>query len=92
MVPAGGEEVGEDGGRKEGEVNGERSTEMTKDDIMNTPIGSPILVKAWFADATETHALVQFTDEHGKARECWVKHSHVVQPKPEWFRKEQNNG
>ena len=65
---------------------------MTNDDIMNTPIGSPILVKAWLADATETHALVQFADEHGKARECWVKHSHVVQPKPEWFRKEQNNG
>ena len=61
---------------------------MNTNDIMNTPIGSPILVKAWLADATETHALVQFTDEHGKARECWVNHSRVVLPKLEWFRKE----
>lgn len=65
---------------------------MTKDDIMNAPIGSLILVKAWLADATETHALVQFTDEHGKSREYWIKLSHVVQPKPEWFRKEAANG
>ena len=64
---------------------------MTKEEILNKPIGSPILVKAWFADATETHALVQVNDEHGKKRECWVKHSDIVQPKAEWFRTQKNN-
>ena len=63
---------------------------MTKDDIMNTPIGSPILVKAYFADASETHALVRIIDEHCKARECWVKHTDIVKPNAE-RRKEQNN-
>jgi hypothetical protein len=62
---------------------------MAEYEIMNTPIGTPILIKAWFADATETHALVRIVDEHGKAKECWVKHSAIVHPKPEWFRKEQ---
>jgi hypothetical protein len=57
---------------------------MAKDDIMNIPIGSPILVKAWLADATETHALVRIVDEHCKARECWVKHADIVQPNEEW--------
>ena len=64
---------------------------MTKDDINNTAIGSPILLKVWFADATDTHALIQFTDEHGKKRECWVAHSAVVKPKPEWFKPKQDN-
>lgn len=63
---------------------------MTKDDIMNTPIGSPILVKAYFADASETHVLVRIIDEHCKARECWVKHADIVKPNAE-YKKEQNN-
>lgn len=59
---------------------------MTKDDIMNIPIGAPVLLKVWFADASDKYAIVEFKDENGNIKECRVSCSDIVKPKPEWFK------
>ena len=64
---------------------------MTKDDIRNIPIGTPVLLKVWFADASDKYAIVEFKDENGNIKECRVAHSAIVKPKPEWFKPKQNN-
>lgn len=64
---------------------------MTKDDIMNIPIGTPVLLKVWFADASDKYAIVEFKDENGNIKECRVARSAIVKPKSEWFRPKQDN-
>lgn len=56
---------------------------MTKEDIDNIPIGSPVLLKVWFADASDKYAIIEFKDENGNIKECRVAHSDIVKPKPE---------
>lgn len=59
---------------------------MTNEELMNIPIGSPVLLKVWFADASDEYAIVEFKDVDGNIKGCRVAHSAIVKPKPEWFK------
>lgn len=56
---------------------------MSKEDLRDITIGSPILVKAYLADADSSRALIRIEDAKGQAKECWVKQSSVIIPKYE---------
>lgn len=64
---------------------------MTNEELINISIGSPVLLKVWFADASDEYAIVEFKDVDGNIKRCRVAHSAIVKPKPEWFKPKQDN-